>query len=172
VIPIWKLKEMTQQEEKVSEQDMGVTTQVPSGKQGIGVVTSGVEALRSITDQDICNNVKVWFESFWVATVSCYLVVGFNTQYDVANAYLAGMVGFVSSCCIVGASVLQFTKFCPRNRFTIWTTGILVMMADMMVHAPHFGNHYYSEAILVGFCASILSFLNHKFDKYKHKLKL
>jgi hypothetical protein len=172
VILKWKLKEMTQQEEKVLEQGTDVTTQVPSGKQSIGVVTSGVAALKSITDQHISNNVKVWFDSCKVAMISCYFVACFNSEFSLANAYTAAMTGFIASCCIVGASVLQFTKFYPVNIHTILTTGILVMMADLLVHKPHFGNYYYSEALLVGFCASMLSFLNHKFDKYKHKLKL
>lgn len=98
-------------------------------------------------------------EKFSEAWLSCLLVM---VQGDVAaltlkHAWIAAKTGFFASLSYFVAMLL-LKKSSPYIEITL--IGILTAAVDVLVHPTHFGE-WYSEALVTGFCASMLALVMH-----------
>lgn len=98
---------------------------------------------------------ELWSRKFTEAWLSCatMMVQGDFTVFSVKHALTAAEVGATAGVGVVITSF--FAKL--DNKFALaWTTGVVVMLADLVTHPTHFGEHY-TEALVTGMGAMMLS---------------
>jgi hypothetical protein len=110
--------------------------------------------------------VEIFFEKCFIGWIACFFVV---SQGDFSNELLcmALLTGTIAGIACAGSSFLEFFTFGKNVWLEAWVTGILVMMADMIVHPSNIGNLFWIESALTGLCAAII-FIVH----YRIKTKL
>ena len=111
--------------------------------------------------------VKDCREKFGEAWLSCLLVM---VQGDVGaltlkHAWIAAKTGFFASLSYF-IVMLFLRRSSPYVEITL--IGILTACVDVLVHPTHFGQ-WYSEALVTGFCASMLALVIHFALHYRNK---
>ena len=81
------------------------------------------------------------------------MVQGDFTAFTVKHAVTAAKTGTIAALLLVLTSYFVTLN----NRYIMaWMTGIMVMLADVVIHQTHFGLHWH-EAALTGMGAMMLS---------------
>jgi len=100
---------------------------------------------------------KKWLQKFseaWTACMLC-MVQGDLTVLTLDHALTASKTGTLSGI----AYVITSSLIKVNNQWaTIWLTGLLVMLSDIIVHPTHFGANWL-EAACTGLGAAILCYL-------------
>ncbi len=98
--------------------------------------------------------IRLWFEKFsqaWTACMLC-MVQGDLTVLTLSHAMTAAKTGSLAGLAFVFTA--YFTAI-NNKWFAAWLTGILTMVADIVVHPTHFGDNW-MEAACTGLGAAIL----------------
>ena len=98
--------------------------------------------------------IRLWFDKFsqaWTACMLC-MVQGDLTVLTLSHALTASKTGTLAGVAYVATSLL--TKV-DNKWFAVWLTGVLTMLADIVVHPTHFGDNW-MEAACTGLGAAIL----------------
>lgn len=98
---------------------------------------------------------KLALQKFGEAWTACsiMMVQGDFTVFTIKHGLTAAKTGSIA------AILLVFTSYfvALQNRFVMaWMTGVMVSLADIVIHQTHFGMHWH-EAVLTGLGAAMLS---------------
>ncbi|MEK9696375.1 MAG: hypothetical protein VW270_11450 [Candidatus Poseidoniales archaeon] len=98
------------------------------------------------------------FTESWSACMIC-MVQGDLTVISLQHAYTASKTGILAGVAVVVASYLPW-----RNPWIgVFLTGLFTMLADIIVHATHFGGQF-TEAMVTGLTAMAIAIV---YDKVK-----
>ena len=96
------------------------------------------------------------FSEAWTSCLLC-MVQGDLTVISLKHAITAGKTGLLTG---IAVFVLSYSKRFPYNEYTLaWLTGVLTMLADMIVHPPH----YIAESVITGIGAGVLALVLGRF---------
>ena len=104
---------------------------------------------------------KLAGRKFSEAWTSCLLVMvqGDLTVLTIKHATTAGKTGLLTALAVL---LLSYSKRFPNNEYTLaWLTGVLTMLADMLIHPPQF----IGESVITGVGAGVLALLLSRFFK-------
>lgn len=98
--------------------------------------------------------IRLWFEKFGQAWTACMLcmVQGDLTVLSLSHAMTAAKTGSLAGLAFVFTAYFTVIN---SKWFAAWLTGILTMVADIVVHPTHFGANW-MEAACTGLGAAIL----------------
>ena len=92
------------------------------------------------------------FSEAWTSCLLC-MVQGDLTVISLKHAITAGKTGLLTAMAVL---LLSYSKHFSTSTYTLaWLTGVLTMLADMLIHPPHF----IGEAVLTGVGAGVLALL-------------
>jgi len=110
------------------------------------------------------NKVTLATRKFTEAWLSCatMMVQGDFTVFTVNHALVAAKTGSLAA---VGLVITSYVTRLDNWIAMAWITGLVVSVADIVIHPTHFGEAW-TEAVLTGIGAAILSVLLGKiYDK-------
>lgn len=96
------------------------------------------------------------FSEAWTSCLLC-MVQGDLSVLSIKHAIVAGKTGLLTGLAVF---VLSYSKRFPYNEYTLaWLTGVLTMLADMIVHPPQ----YIAESVITGIGAGVLALVLGRF---------
>lgn len=101
---------------------------------------------------------RVFLEKFsqaWSACLLC-MVQGDLTVLTMAHAFTASKTGFLTGVAYILTSAGN--QSVKGRWYPVWVTGVLTMLADLIVHPTHFGPHW-MEAFCTGLGSAGLCFI-------------
>jgi len=110
--------------------------------------------------------VRLFSEKFSEAWTSCmfFMVQGNVASLTIEHAFIASQTGALTGLALVVTSLFHLED----NRvINAGMTGILTMIADMIVHPTHFGA-FWTEAAMTGLGAYMLAFIYLSLKKHNN----
>ena len=98
------------------------------------------------------------FSEAWTSCLLC-MVQGDLSVISLSHIITAGKTGLLTAMSVL---LLSYSKHFSYSTYTLaWLTGVLTMLADMIIHPPH----YIAESVITGVGAGVLAILLDKLLK-------
>lgn len=119
---------------------------------------------------DITKHVRLFSEKFSEAWASCmfFMVQGNVTSLTIEHAFIASQTGALTGLALI---ITSFFHLKDNRVINAGMTGILTMIADMIVHPTHVGA-FWTEAAMTGLGAYMLAFIYLSLKKHNNNRPL